>query len=248
MKKFSVVIPTLNEEQNLPQLLLSLSKQTQKDFEVIVSDSHSEDKTKEKALEFQKTLDLKFVESPKRKLTFQRNFGVQSAGGEYLVFLDADYKVEENFLEIFLEIINKTNIDVIIPISIPITKSLFWKLYYMIANRGSFVTLMLRKPFAVGSAICVKKAVFDKIGGYDDSVYIYEDQYLIQQLFKFGAKIIYAKARDYFSARRQERDGVVKFIYENVVSTSQLLFKGPIRKEIFKYEMGGQEFKKKQEI
>lgn len=243
MKKFSVIIPTLNEETNLPHLLLSLSRQTQKDFEVIVSDGKSEDKTKDKALEFQSSINLKFVESPTRKLTFQRNFGAKHASGEYLVFLDADYKVDENFLEIFEEIIAKTNIDVIVPISMPITKSLFWKLYYQVANSGSFVTLMLRKPFAVGSAICVKKTIFDKIGGYDDSVYIYEDQYLIQELFKAGAKIIYAKARDYFSARRQERDGVVKFIYENIVSASQLLFKGPIKKEIFKYEMGGQEFK-----
>ncbi|MGA2967587.1 MAG: glycosyltransferase [Candidatus Levyibacteriota bacterium] len=243
MKKFSVVTPTLNEEVNLPRLLLSLSKQTQRGFEVIISDGQSQDKTKEKALEYQKTLDLKFVESPKRKLTFQRNYGAKNAVGEYLIFLDADYQAEEEFLEIVSKVIDETKAEIVIPISIPITTSIFWKIYYAIANRGSFLTLILGKPFVVASAICVKKDVFDKVGGYDDAIYIYEDQSLIQQLFKIGAKIVYAKAKVYFLGRRQERDGKVKFIYENSISTLHLIFKGPIKTEIFKYQMGGQEFK-----
>jgi len=244
VKKFSIIIPTLNEEQHLPQLLLSLSKQTEKDFEVIVSDGQSEDKTKIEALGFQNSLDLKLIESPKIKLTFQRNFGVKNASGEYLIFLDADYKADENFLEITSETITKTKADVIIPISIPITKSIFWKIYYFFANRGSFLTLIFRKPFVVGSAICVKKEMFGKVKGYDDTIFIYEDQDLIQQLFKIGAKFAYARAKVYFSIRRQEKDGKVKFIYQNIISTLHLILKGPIKKKIFEYKMGGQEFKK----
>ena len=242
MKKLSVVIPTLNEERNLPQLLASLSKQTQRDFEVVVSDGHSEDKTKTEALKFGDQIDLKFVESPKRKLTFQRNFGAKNAEGEYLVFLDADYQADENFLKIVSETVAKTKADVVIPISIPITKSVFWKAYYLFANRFSFLTLIFRQPFVVGSAICVKKEIFEKVR-YDDEVFIYEDQYLVRQLFRAKAKLAYTEAKVYFSARRQERDGKVKFIYENIISTLHLIFKGPIKTEIFKYEMGGQEFK-----
>lgn len=243
VKKFSVIIPTLNEEQNLPQLLLSFSKQTEKDFEVIVSDGKSEDNTREKALEFNNLLDLKFVESPKRKLTSQRNFGAKNASGEYLIFLDADYKADEKFLAVLAKTIKNTNVDVVIPTTIPVTKSIFWKIYYSIANICLPFVLFSRKPFAVGSPICVKKEVFEKVGEYDDAIYIYEDQYLVQQLFKIGAKIAFAKAKLYFSTRREERDGKFKFIYDNIVSTLYLIFKGPIKTEIFKYKMGGQEFK-----
>lgn len=243
MKKFSVIIPTLNEEINLPQLLLSFAKQTEKDFEVVVSDGKSEDKTREIALEFQKSLDLKFVESPKRKLTSQRNFGAKNAGGDYLIFLDADYKADENFLAVLLQTIKNSNVDVVVPTTIPKTKSVFWRTYYSFANKCLPFALFFRKPFAVGSAICVKKEMFEKVGTYDDAIYIYEDQYLVQQLFKFGAKIVFAKAKLYFSTRREERDGKFKFIYDNIVSTLYLIFKGPIKTEIFKYKMGGQEFK-----
>jgi glycosyltransferase involved in cell wall biosynthesis len=243
VKKFSVIIPALNEEINLPQLLLSLTKQSEKDFEVVVSDGKSEDKTREKALEFQKSLDLKFVESPKRKLTAQRNFGAKNAEGEYLIFLDADYLTDENFLEALSQVIKTSNADVVIPTTVPLSKSIFWKTYYAIANKCLPSALFFRKPFAVGSAICVKKEIFEKVGAYDDEIYIYEDQYLVQQLFKLGAKIAFSKAKLYFSVRREERDGKLKFLYENTVSTLHLIFKGPIKTEIFKYKMGGQEFK-----
>jgi glycosyltransferase involved in cell wall biosynthesis len=241
--KFSIIIPTLDEEKSLPQLLVSLSKQSQKDFEVIVSDGHSEDKTKERALAFQDSLDLKFIESPKKKVTFQRNYGAKSSKGEYLIFLDADYQADENFVAVLSQAVASSNADIVIPISMPLTKSIFWRTYYAIANKGSFLTLILRRPFVVASAICVKKEMFEKLGGYDDSIYIYEDQYLIQQLFKIGAKIVYTKARVHFLARRQERDGKVKFISQNIISTLYLIFKGPIKKEIFRYKMGGHEFK-----
>jgi glycosyltransferase involved in cell wall biosynthesis len=243
VNKFSVIIPTLNEEQNLPQLLASLTKQTHKDFEVIVSDGHSEDKTKQKADEFVNQISLKFVESPKRKLTSQRNFGAKYAEGEYLIFLDADYLTDEDFLTQLLNIINKTSASVIVPMTIPMTKSFFWKSYYSIANKSLPLMLFLKKPFAVGSPICVKKEMFERLGGYDDGVYIYEDQYLFQQLFKLGAKIAFSKAKLYFSTRREERDGKFKFIYDNIISSLYLLLKGPIKKELFRYKMGGQEFK-----
>lgn len=243
MKKFCVIIPTLNEEQNLPQLLLSLTKQTKKDFEVVVSDGKSEDKTKEKALEFQKTMDLKFVVCPKRKVTSQRNFGAQHTGSKYLVFLDADYRASEEFIAKLLYTINATNADVAIMATVPDTKSKYWKAYYAVANRCLPFALFFRKPFAVGSPICVSREMFEKVGGYDDQIVMYEDQYLVQQLFRIGAKIAISKAKLYFSIRREERDGKLKFFLENAISTLHLIFKGPIKTEIFKYKMGGQEFK-----
>ena len=49
---FSIIIPTLNEERNLPNLLKELSEQTFNDFELIVVDGLSDDKTLVKANSF----------------------------------------------------------------------------------------------------------------------------------------------------------------------------------------------------
>ncbi|HRP68451.1 MAG TPA: glycosyltransferase, partial [Turneriella sp.] len=51
-KKISVVIPALNEERDLPELLSSLKAQSFRNFEVIVADAGSKDKTREIAQEF----------------------------------------------------------------------------------------------------------------------------------------------------------------------------------------------------
>jgi len=56
---FSICIPTLNEEKYLPLLLNCLLNQDYKNFEVIISDGGSTDKTIEVAKKYQNYLDLK---------------------------------------------------------------------------------------------------------------------------------------------------------------------------------------------
>ncbi len=55
---FSIIIPTLNEEKLIPRLLRNLSIQKEKNFEVIVVDAFSKDKTKNKVLEFKNNFPL----------------------------------------------------------------------------------------------------------------------------------------------------------------------------------------------
>lgn len=59
--RFSVIIPTLNEEKFLPNLLTSLSEQTEESFEVIVVDGKSKDKTVAVAESFKKKLPLRVI-------------------------------------------------------------------------------------------------------------------------------------------------------------------------------------------
>ena len=79
---FSIVIPCLNEEKYLPKLLTNLEKQTLKDFEVIVVDGQSEDKTLAKATSFNNRLKIKTLKADKRNVSFQRNLGAKNAKGE----------------------------------------------------------------------------------------------------------------------------------------------------------------------
>src|SRR3989344_7060609 len=89
---FSVVIPTLNEEKYLPKLLKCLREQLDKDFEVIVVDGSSDDKTVERAE------GVKIIASKKRNVSYQRNLGAKAARGKWLVFLDADVSIPANYL------------------------------------------------------------------------------------------------------------------------------------------------------
>ena len=80
----SVIIPTLNEEQHLPLLLESLQKQSFKDFEVIVADAGSKDKTRSIA----RSYGCRIVQGG--RLPVGRNNGALASKKKYLLFVDAD--------------------------------------------------------------------------------------------------------------------------------------------------------------
>ena len=94
----SIIIPTLNEEYHLP-LLLSSIKEQQKDppdYEIIIADAGSKDKT----LEIAKSFGCKITKGglPAKG----RNEGAKIAQGDLLLFLDADTILPENSLKRFL--------------------------------------------------------------------------------------------------------------------------------------------------
>ena len=92
--KISVIIPTKNSENTLKMLFESLKKQTFQDFEIIVVDNFSQDKTKEIALTY---TPFVFEFGPER--SSQRNFGAHKARGDFLLFLDSDMFLEKDVLE-----------------------------------------------------------------------------------------------------------------------------------------------------
>lgn len=92
----SIVVPTLNEEDNIRVCLESIaSQETDAEYEIIVCDAKSEDKTVEIAGKYTK----KIVSSNVRSIGLQRNLGAKSALGKYILFVDADTILQKGFLE-----------------------------------------------------------------------------------------------------------------------------------------------------
>ncbi len=98
--KLSVIIPTYNEENVIEDCLVSLFRQTYADFEVIVVDDGSKDKTLEIVKEIErKNNRLKIFRQKHKGPGKARNLGAGKAGGEILVFVDADMTFDKNFLK-----------------------------------------------------------------------------------------------------------------------------------------------------
>ncbi|MFQ6087786.1 MAG: glycosyltransferase [Candidatus Methanofastidiosia archaeon] len=92
----SIVIPTLNEEKNLPLCLDSIrASKTQLSFEVIVSDSGSRDKT----LKIARAHGCRIVTTTEKGVGLGRNLGAKKASSNHLLFLDADTYLPKNYLE-----------------------------------------------------------------------------------------------------------------------------------------------------
>lgn len=86
MPKFSIIVPAYNMEKYIKRTLDSIKKQTFKDYEVIVIDDGSEDKTVEVA----KKCNVKVIEHKHAGLSVVRNTAIKEATGDYLLLLDSD--------------------------------------------------------------------------------------------------------------------------------------------------------------
>lgn len=115
MCKVSVIVPVYNVEKYIEQMLLSVQKQTFKDFEVILVNDGSPDRSQE-------VID-RFCNEDKRFKSFikenggvasARNMGIDKAAGEYIVFYDPDDYIPEKSLEKMYETARKTGADMII--------------------------------------------------------------------------------------------------------------------------------------
>jgi len=97
--KISIIIPTYNEEKVLPDAIESLGFQTYNDFEIIVVDDGSIDKTLEILRNLQLTIpNFQFLEQKHKGAGAARNLGAKSAEGGTLVFVDADMAFDKEFL------------------------------------------------------------------------------------------------------------------------------------------------------
>jgi poly-beta-1,6-N-acetyl-D-glucosamine synthase len=104
----SVIIPTYNEAEDIQKCLESLMHQSLSDFEVIVVDDGSTDKTFEVLSELKiKNLKLKIMHGVHTGAGAARNLGVKHAKGDILVFVDADMTFDVNFLEKLTQSIRK---------------------------------------------------------------------------------------------------------------------------------------------
>ena len=88
MAKVSVIIPTINEANNLPLLLSDLSH-IHKEGEIIVVDSGSDDRT----IDVANIYGAKVYKSKERNRGLQLNMGAQNSKGEWLIFLHADTRL-----------------------------------------------------------------------------------------------------------------------------------------------------------
>lgn len=93
---FSVIIPVLNEEELIEQLLQSIYEQEYRPIEVIVVDGGSEDRTPhivrkaKRALENQRFIIRLFFQGDRKGLSRARNIGLSNSRGSYVIFVDGD--------------------------------------------------------------------------------------------------------------------------------------------------------------
>lgn len=242
----SVIIPTLNEEQYIGKLLTDLKKQKGRNFEVIVIDGNSEDNTKKIVKQFADSMPLQCSTVKKRNVSFQRNYGAAMAKGNYLVFLDADTRVNSSFITSLSKFIDSKKGLVFLPYVDPEENTPQVQVFYQFINFIIDISQSTNKPLSSVGGMVWNSSFFKLVGGFDEKLFISEDMNIIQKANKWGVRAKFMpRIKIKFSFRRIKREGKLQSIYKLFMGTYYVLFKGGVKNKIFEYEMGGQLYNKK---
>jgi glycosyltransferase involved in cell wall biosynthesis len=185
--KITVIIPAFNEELNIENCLACLVQQTlaQSEFEVIVADNGSQDRTVELARGMEDRLPLRVFSVPKRAISELRNRGAAMATGPVLAFLDADCLPEPNWLEEGLRVAGDGRV---------------WGAHYLVPRDATWVGRTWFKyqatefagpvAFLPGGCLFMTARSFAEVGGFNALVQTSEDVELCSRARQRGMEVI----------------------------------------------------------
>lgn len=167
-KKVSIIIPAYNAEATLDFCLSSIYKSTYKDFEVVVVDDGSVDKTREIAGNY----PVRLLTQENKGPAVARNLAAKHANSEFLFFLDSDVLVFADTIQKFMDTFDKDpRIDVVngiyyyLPANkgvIPLYKAMFDYFWLTDGKLNDY-------PVFLASCVVIKRKVFEAVGGFNES-------------------------------------------------------------------------------
>lgn len=96
--KYSIIVPVFNRPDEVDELLQSLCKQTVKDFEVLIIEDGSSKDCKSVTEKYDEKLDVKYFKKPNSGPGQSRNYGAERANGDFLIVLDSDVVLPNDYL------------------------------------------------------------------------------------------------------------------------------------------------------
>lgn len=109
--ELSLIIPVFNRPQEVDELLESLTRQTYKQFEVVIVEDGSTIGCKDRVDKYANKLRVSYFAKPNSGPGLSRNFGAEVASGNYYVFLDSDCIIPENYIETLIHRLTHDCID-----------------------------------------------------------------------------------------------------------------------------------------
>lgn len=217
--KFSVLIPTFNEEKYIGHLLDSLKAQTFKDFEIIVVDAHSEDKTVSAIKKYQNILNIRVINSNKRNISYQRNLAAKKSSSDHLIFFDADVIIDKNFIANVNHALINCNFSLAVSWLDPLSDRLVDKIIFDLFNRVYLETAKYFTPAGTGAFLYIHKDVFRRVNGFDLTTNFGEDFDLIKRVHHQGYKYhLFRHPAVKFSVRRLDKEGRLFYLYKMIRS------------------------------
>jgi len=197
----SIIIPVLNDEQNLSHVLQVLQPFRESDHEIIVVDGGSTDNS---LMFAQQAADVAIVSKPGRAL--QMNSGASVATGDVYLFLHADTNLPDDALQLLSALDDRQPLWGRFDVRLSSDRTIFRLIEWLMNLRSRLTSI------ATGDqAIFVDADLFDHVGGFPE-IALMED-IAMSQLLKKHINPVCLKSKVTTSSRRWETNGIVSTVF-----------------------------------
>ncbi len=212
-EKISIVIPTYFEENYIVQTLKALHNQTYKNFETIIVDSNSKDRT----IKLAKPYADKIIVIKKRGIGLARNIGAKASSGGIILFLDADTILEKKYLEKVLRYFRQPSV-VGVSGYLSTYGKLVDKIVFKLCAETAWMTTLIGNPLFYGMCMAWRKDMFNKAGSFNTTLDTAEDIDLTIRMSRLGRCILARDARAITSPRRTAEMGTLTAVAFHIIN------------------------------
>jgi glycosyltransferase involved in cell wall biosynthesis len=218
----SVIVPTYNYAEFIGEAIKSVLDQTIQDFEILVIDDGSTDNTKEVVLSFGDK--VRYFYQSQQGPAKARNKGIVESKGEYIAFLDADDVWLPSKLEKQVNLFRSNpKLGMVVTDNFLFDDAGIYREYvnkkgYLIT--GDVVANIFINSGVVTPTVMVRREVFDKVGLFEENLYIAEDDNMwIRIAAEYDVDIVdesLAKIRDHRGRTMRVSDKLIESVEKNI--------------------------------
>ena len=235
MPSISVIIPLYNKEKFIEKTLKSALEQTFSDFEVLIVDDGSTDKSASVVKSFNDER-IRFFSKENEGVSATRNFGIDKSEGKFIAFLDADDYWHPTFLETIFALTKEFPNEKVFASAIEIeTNGIILPAIYSIPKNEKpqivdFFEGSHRQCVLFTSSTMFEKTIFEKTGKFDTSLKTDEDTDLWIRIglenavvfsYKIGARYIF----DSKGLSKSKKEIAQKTTFSNYLELEKTNFK-----------------------
>ena len=200
MVSISVIIATLDRGEDLIMLLDQLSEE--KKMEVIVvdqTDIYADEHQQKLTGLFNNNPNFHYYKLELKNVSNARNFGVQKSSGNYLLFIDDDVTLPDDYINKFANFAGENqNMDAVagmvlgldLNINYSLSKEFYNKHYGRMFKPLNYGYKLTDSDLPSGNLL-IKKTAFNSLNGYDTNLLRFEDSDFAMRFFKAGLKSCY---------------------------------------------------------
>ncbi|HVN48356.1 MAG TPA: glycosyltransferase [Bacteroidota bacterium] len=231
--QFSVIIPTYNEEQFIVACLQSIIQQDveRSEYEIIVSDASSTDRTRDLAQPFADTI----VVTAERGIALGRNRGARAAMGEIFVFVDADAKLHPSFLRTLKMQFATSNVVGVTGIARAYDGTMPQRFVYQATYMLVRFFLIFQLALFPGICVAYRKEAFFHVNGFREDFGVVEDLDLSRRISNIGKVVLDAQAKATVSSRRLSKH-LIPTVGYHIYNDLRYLFTGTAARQYPKIE------------